>query len=174
VGYERFLESNPDYIGKVVFALIIVPSRDSITKYAERKKLIDEYIGNLNSRLGTITWQPVIYQYNHLSFEELTALYTSCDLALITPLRDGMNLVAKEFVASRKDGRGVLVLSEMAGASRELVDALLINPNDASELADIIRKGLEMSESEQSQRMALMQERIRSYDVVNWAADYFD
>lgn len=173
-GYERFLMDNPDYQGKVVFALNVVPSRDSITKYAERKKMIDEFIGNLNSRLGSITWQPIIYQYNHLSFEELTAMYITCDLALITPLRDGMNLVAKEFTASRKDGLGVLVLSEMAGASKELTEALLINPNDTGEIASMIKRGLEMTLEEQHERIVNMQDRVRRYDVVAWATDFFD
>lgn len=172
-GFEQFLEDNTDYHGKVVFVLSLVPSRDGISKYAERKRLIDEYIGNLNSRLGNISWQPVIYQYTHLSFAELAALYLSCDLALITPLRDGMNLVAKEFVASRRDKTGVLVLSEMAGSANELTEALLINPNDTAEISRSIFQGLEMSDSEQYSRMECMQTTIRQYDVVEWAADFF-
>ncbi|WP_342645379.1 bifunctional alpha,alpha-trehalose-phosphate synthase (UDP-forming)/trehalose-phosphatase [Mucilaginibacter sp. CSA2-8R] len=172
-GYREFLVQNPGYRGKVVFALVIVPSRDSIGKYAERKSLIDEYIGNFNSRFGNISWQPVIYQYGHLSFEELLGLYTACDLALITPLRDGMNLVAKEFVASRRDKQGVLVLSEMAGAAHELTEALLINPNDRKEIARMIRTGLEMSPAEQEKRMTAMQSRISSYNVVAWAKAFF-
>jgi len=171
--YEHFLINHPEYHGKVVFSLVVVPSRDTITKYAERKKLIDEFIGNLNSRLGTMFWQPVIYHYQHLSFEELMALYSSCDMALITPLRDGMNLVCKEFVASRKDGRGVLVLSDMTGAARELQDALIINPNDTEDIADCILQGLEMPAEEQEQRMRTMQERVRRYDVTAWAEDFF-
>ncbi|RYZ54574.1 MAG: bifunctional alpha,alpha-trehalose-phosphate synthase (UDP-forming)/trehalose-phosphatase [Sphingobacteriales bacterium] len=173
-GYEKFLTDNPDYAGRISFALVIVPSRDSITKYAERKRMIDEYIGDLNSRLGNMTWQPVMYQYGHLSFAELIALYTACDLALITPLRDGMNLVAKEFVASRKDGQGVLVLSEMAGAASELTDALLINPNDTKEIASMIKTGLEMSPAEQEERLAAMQQRVARYNVNAWALDFFE
>lgn len=173
-GYEKFLEENPDYAEKVVFALNIVPSRDSISKYAERKKMIDEYIGNINSRLGNMKWQPILYRYKHVSFNELVALYTACDLALITPLRDGMNLVAKEFVASRRDRKGVLVLSEMAGAAKELSEALLINPNDTAEISTMIKYGLEMSADEQEQRMAAMQARIVGYDVVEWARDFFE
>jgi trehalose 6-phosphate synthase/phosphatase len=173
-GFKKFLDKNPDYIGKVVFALIVVPSRDGIKKYAERKKEIDEFIANLNSTVGTLNWQPIIYQYNHLSFEELVALYTTCDLALITPLRDGMNLVAKEFAASRKDEQGVLVLSEMAGAAKELTEALLINPNDISEIASMIKQAIEMDSGEQEQRMQSMQTRIKQYDVVTWATDFFD
>ncbi|RYY51863.1 MAG: bifunctional alpha,alpha-trehalose-phosphate synthase (UDP-forming)/trehalose-phosphatase, partial [Chitinophagaceae bacterium] len=164
IAYERFLQRYPEYKGNIVFVLVMVPSRDTITKYSEKKKLIDEFIGNLNSTVGDISWQPVIYQYDHLDFNELLALYTTCDLALITPLRDGMNLVAKEFVASRKDEKGVLVLSEMAGAAAELKEALLINPNDADELADNIAAGLGMSEEEQRSRMRSMRQLVQKYD----------
>lgn len=136
--------------------------------------MIDEYIGNLNSRLGSIEWQPILYQYAHLSFNELVALYTACDLALITPLRDGMNLVSKEFVASRKDKQGVLVLSEIAGAAEELSDALLINPNDTAEIAEMIKYGLDMSADEQRGRIERMQDKIKAYDVTKWADDFFD
>jgi len=171
--YKLFLKNNPDYSGKIIFILVIVPSRDSINEYAERKKIIDEYVGNINSSLGTISWKPVNYQYRHLSSEELISLYAVCDVALITPIRDGMNLVAKEFVASRKDRRGVLILSEMTGAARELRDALLINPNDTKEIAEKIKYALSMNVDEQESRMAAMQERIRKYDVHAWARDYF-
>ncbi|HEU4633765.1 MAG TPA: bifunctional alpha,alpha-trehalose-phosphate synthase (UDP-forming)/trehalose-phosphatase [Flavisolibacter sp.] len=170
--YELFLQQNPDYQNKVVFVMVIVPSRDTIPKYAERKRIIDERISQVNSRMGNIHWQPVIYRYNSLPFEEMVALYTACDLALITPLRDGMNLVSKEFVSSRKDGKGVLVLSEMAGAARELTDALTINPNDIREIAQKIKTGLEMDGEEQRQRIEAMQSRIKNYDVQIWADDF--
>lgn len=170
--FEYFLKKNPQYHEKVIFILVIVPSRDNISKYKERKQIIDQTISQINSSLGRIHWQPVIYQYNALPFEGLLSLYTGCDLALITPLRDGMNLVAKEFVASRKDKKGVLVISEMAGAARELSDALIINPNDIIEMADAIKTGLEMPEKEQATRMEAMQTRIADYDVNIWAEDY--
>ncbi|WP_276131913.1 bifunctional alpha,alpha-trehalose-phosphate synthase (UDP-forming)/trehalose-phosphatase [Polluticoccus soli] len=172
--YEQFLSDFPEFREKVVFVMVVVPSRDTISKYAERKKMIDEYIGDLNSRIGNINWQPVIYQYNNLDFSELLALYTACDLALITPLRDGMNLVAKEFVASRKDKCGVLILSEMAGAARELTDSLIINPNDTAEIAQKIKQGLELSKEQQSRRITNMQSRLREYDVRTWAADFIE
>jgi trehalose 6-phosphate synthase/phosphatase len=171
-GYEDFLLNHPEFHNKVVFIMVIVPSRDTIGKYAQRKKLIDEAISDMNSRIGNMEWQPVIYQYNSLSFEKMLALYTASDLALITPLRDGMNLVAKEFVASRKDKKGVLVISEMAGASRELTDALIINPNDFREIGEKIKEGLEMSEHDQRERMETMQKRIAEYDVLAWASDF--
>jgi trehalose 6-phosphate synthase/phosphatase len=172
MAFDNFLKTYPQYVEKVVFILVIVPSRDSIAKYNEKKKFIDEYIGNFNSSTGTVLWQPIIYQYNSLEFDELVALYSCCDLALITPLRDGMNLVAKEFVASRKDKRGVLVISEMAGAARELTDALTINPNDIEEMAMKIKVGLEMSGEEQAKAMTTMQQRIKQYDVHAWADDF--
>ncbi len=172
MAYEHFLTNNPGYNGKVVFIMVIVPSRDTIPKYAERKKSIDELISRINSHIGNIHWMPVIYQYNSLDFEHMVALYGACDLALITPLRDGMNLVSKEFVASRKDKKGVLVLSEMAGAARELTDALTINPNDIAEMAERIKEGLEMPEEKQADLMTHMQERILNYDVKAWAEDF--
>ncbi len=171
-GYEHFLQKNPQYHNKVIFIMVIVPSRDTITKYAERKKMIDETISRINSKIGNIQWMPVIYQYNCLEFEEMLGLYTACDLALITPLRDGMNLVSKEFVASRKDKKGVLIISEMAGAARELTDALTINPNDIVEMAEKIKLGLEMDETEQKNALENMQRRIASYDVQAWADDF--
>jgi trehalose 6-phosphate synthase/phosphatase len=171
-GFRCFLERNPGYREKVVFVMVIVPSREYIPRYAERKKLIDEMIGNINSKIGTIHWQPVIYQYSSLDFEEMVALYTGCDMALITPLRDGMNLVAKEFAASRHDKRGVLLLSEMAGAARELTTAIHINPNDVEEIAEKIKVGLEMSTEEQGSRITAMQKRISQYDVITWANDF--
>ena len=170
--YELFLQQNPQFHEKVVFNLVIVPSRDTIQKYAERKSIINETISGINSKLGNYHWQPVVYQYNTLSFENMLTLYTACHLALITPLRDGMNLVSKEFVASRKDKKGVLIVSEMAGAARELTDALTINPNDIREMADKIKQGLEMSGEEQTRRMTTMQKRLSYYDVKAWADDF--
>ena len=172
--YEHFLMINPSYHEKVVFILVVVPSRDTISKYAERKKMIDESISNINSKIGNVHWQPVIYQYRALTFEEMLALYISCDIAMITPMRDGMNLVAKEFVASRKDLKGVLLLSEMAGAARELTDALIINPNDTDEMAEKLREGFEMGLSEQQRRIQSMQTRIKNYDVNIWADDFLN
>lgn len=170
--YASFLKANPTFQTRVVFVLVIVPSRDTVPKYMERKKMIEEMVSRINGELSTLHWQPIRYQYNPLSFEEMMALYTVCDLALITPLRDGMNLVAKEFVASRKDKKGVLILSELAGAARELTEALLINPNDTQEMAEAIREGFAMPEEEQEGRLNRMQKRIASYNVTEWARDF--
>jgi trehalose 6-phosphate synthase/phosphatase len=172
--FEKLLSDHPEYHGKVMFILVIVPSRENILKYSEGKKAIDEYIGNLNSTLGNITWQPIIYHYNHLDFKELIALYTTCDVALITPIRDGMNLVSKEFAASRQDEQGVLILSEMAGSAAELTEALLINPNDINEIAETIASAFEMNANEQQDRMRSLRKRIKRYNVNEWAKDIFE
>ena len=112
------------------FILNVVPSRDEIQAYNDRKRQLEEKIGTINGKFSTISWQPIIYRYQHLPFHELLALYQVADVALITPLRDGMNLVAKEFVASSVSRTGVLILSELAGAASELNEALLVNPTD--------------------------------------------
>jgi trehalose 6-phosphate synthase/phosphatase len=172
LAYEHFLQSYPEWKKKVVFIFVIVPSRDKVSRYSERKQIIDEIVSRVNGRQGNINWQPIVYQYGSLTDRELSALYGVCDLALITPIRDGMNLVSKEFVASRKDKQGVLILSEMAGAASELSEALLINPTDKIEMADKIKAGLELSPAKQERRIELMQERIRNYDVHHWAFDF--
>ena len=171
--YELFLRRFPQHHGKIVFNLVVIPSRDNIFRYAERKRMIDEFIGNLNSKVGSISWQPVIYRYTHLEFDELCALYSGCDIALITPLRDGMNLVSKEFVACRKQQDGVLILSDMAGAAKELTDALIINPNDVEELSEKIEEAVLMPVEEQRTRMQHMQKQVSRYDINAWAGDFF-
>lgn len=171
--YASFLEENPEYHGKVTFILNVVPSRDVISKYSERKKMVDELVGDLNSRMGNLNWQPVIYQYKHLTFEELMALYTACDIALITPVRDGMNLVAKEFIASRIEEKGVLILSELAGSARELTGSLFINPNDREKISDQLKRALTMPEDEQSERLKFMRDYLKEHDVKYWSSRFF-
>ncbi len=172
-GFETFLEKYPQWREKVIFILNIVPSRDEIPAYIERKKMIEEKVSTINGKYSTLHWQPLIYRYNHLSFNDLCALYVAAEVALITPLRDGMNLVAKEYVASSKNG-GVLVLSELTGAAAELNEALLLNPIDTEEMANFIHLALEMSADEQKRRMKIMQARLMDYDVVKWVNDFLD
>jgi trehalose 6-phosphate synthase/phosphatase len=136
--------------------------------------MIEEKIGTINGRFSTISWQPIIYRYNHLSFNELVALYQAADVALITPLRDGMNLVAKEYVASSTHGKGVLILSELAGAASELSEAILVNPTDTEDVASAITRALAMPLYEQRNRISLMQRRLQEYDVVKWVNDFMD
>jgi len=172
-GFEYFLERYPEWREKMVFILNIVPSRDTIPAYNDRKKQIEEKVGTINGRFSSISWQPVIYRYNHLPFKELIALYEAADVALITPLRDGMNLVAKEYVAS-STGRGVLILSELAGAAAELSEAILVNPTDVNDVASSITRALAMPIYEQRNRISLMQRRLQEYDVFKWVNDFMD
>jgi trehalose 6-phosphate synthase/phosphatase len=171
-GYQIFLEHNPGWHGRVTMILVVVPSRIGVEQYQLMRQQIDETVGRLNGTYGSLHWTPIIYQYRYLPIETLSALYTVADAALITPLRDGMNLVAKEYVATRAKQTGVLILSEMAGAAKELTEAVLINPNNREEIAEAIRTALEMPEHEQIRRNEAMQARLRRYDVVKWANDF--
>jgi trehalose 6-phosphate synthase/phosphatase len=172
-GFEHFLENHPEFREKIVFILNIVPSRDTIYSYNEMKKSIELQVSTINGRFSTLQWQPIIYRYNHLEFEELCALYQAADVALITPLRDGMNLVAKEFIASCID-KGVLILSELTGAASELNEAVLVNPTDTDEVANAIYSALMMPLIEQRSRLSYMQRRIAEYDVQKWINDFMD
>jgi trehalose 6-phosphate synthase/phosphatase len=170
-GFERFLDKNSEWRGKVVFILVIVPSRQIISKYNERKKLIEERVGRINGKYSSLEWQPIIYRYSNLPFEELCALYQEADAGLITPIRDGMNLVAKEYVASLQD-KGVLILSELAGAANEMGEAILVNPMDKEEVAQSILTALTMPLAEQRQRMETLQSRLKEYTVNHWVKDF--
>ncbi|MGZ3839365.1 MAG: bifunctional alpha,alpha-trehalose-phosphate synthase (UDP-forming)/trehalose-phosphatase [Flavisolibacter sp.] len=172
-GYEQFLTDYPEWQEKVVFIFNVVPSRDAIQTYSDSKGKIEEKVSMINGKFSTIHWQPLIYRYNHLTFEELCALYQVADVALITPLRDGMNLVAKEYVASCID-KGVLVLSELTGAANELSEALLVNPTDIDEVAKAIDTALDMPLVEQRSRLSYMQRRIANYDVQKWMSEFLE
>ena len=172
--FEMFLERHPKWQKRVVLAIVVVPSRVAVEQYSDMKCKIDELVGRINGRFGSIGWTPVIYQYRFLPFCPLVALYSASDVALITPLRDGMNLIAKEYVASRSDKEGVLILSEMAGAYKELAEALIVNPNSKEEIVEALREALEMPKAEQRRRSALMQNRLMRYDVVRWAKEFIE
>ncbi|WP_124981073.1 bifunctional alpha,alpha-trehalose-phosphate synthase (UDP-forming)/trehalose-phosphatase [Nonlabens xiamenensis] len=170
--FERFLETYPDYVEKVRLVMLAVPSRSNVPQYQLLKREIDELVGRINGKFATVSWTPIWYFYRSMPFTNLIDLYTSCDVALITPIRDGMNLVAKEYVATRTDRTGVLILSEMAGAAKEMNEALLINPNNMDLIARTIKKALEMPVEEQQKRNKYMQNRLRRYNVEKWAADF--
>jgi len=170
--FEMFLENNPQWREKVKLILIVVPSREAVDEYESMKHQIDEAVGRINGQYGGVGWTPIAYVYRSVPFERLIAAYSMASAALVTPLRDGMNLVAKEYVACRTDGTGVLILSEMAGAASELPEALLINPNSTEEIAEAIKTALEMPLDEQRHRLQAMQRRLRRYDVVRWAQDF--
>jgi trehalose 6-phosphate synthase/phosphatase len=166
--FELLLQRHPEWLGQVSLLMVVVPSRDQVAQYAALKEEIDELVGRLNAQFGTIAWTPIQYFYRSFPFEELVSLYRLADVALVTPVRDGMNLVAKEFVASKVEGNGVLILSERAGAAHELADALLINPTDTGQLADALHEALTMPLDEQRSRMASLRELVQSYDIFAW------
>jgi trehalose 6-phosphate synthase/phosphatase len=171
-GYELFLEQNPRWHGKTTLVLIVVPSRTEVELYHQIKRQIDEVVGHINGKFGSINWTPILYHYKFIPFDKLIALYNISHIALVTPLRDGMNLIAKEYVAAKTDGKGVLVLSEMAGASKELREAIIINPNDLDEIAMALKAALEMPEEEQERRNRIMQSRLKRHDVTHWADSF--
>lgn len=171
-GYENFLTNNPQWQGKVVLMMVVVPSRIGVEHYRLMKRQIDEQVGKINGKFGSVSWTPIIYQYKYLPSNELMALYSASQVALITPIRDGMNLIAKEYVASRIDDSGVLILSEMAGAAKELGEAIIINPNDCQEIGEALRQALEMPVDEQKKRMQAMQTRLRRYNVIKWGNEF--
>src|SRR5690606_27794754 len=121
---------------------------------------------------STLNWQPIHYFYRSFPLEMLSAIYASADIALVTPLRDGMNLVCKEYIASRTTGTGVLILSEMAGASKELYEALIINPTNKEAVAEAIYSALQMPEDEQKRRMELLQQTVQKFDIHHWVNQF--
>lgn len=172
--FELFLQQYPEWKGRVVFILVVVPSRDEINKYWERRQMIELNISRINGLYGNYSYTPVVYQYQSIPFEKMAGLFSVADLTFISPIRDGMNLVAKEFVATRQDGAGVLMLSELAGAAHELGEAMLFNPLDTKQMAEQIHHSLKMPLDEQRQRMRQMQTYIRKHNVFHWAKDFLD
>jgi trehalose 6-phosphate synthase/phosphatase len=165
---DRFFKKYPEYIGKISLLLVVVPSRDQVPSYKSLKEEVDEWVGRINGRYSTMDYSPVYYFYRSFPINELSAFYRLCDIAMITPLRDGMNLVCKEYIASRIHKKGVLILSEMAGAAKELSDAILVNPNNRDEMIDSIYRALNMAEDEQQKHMEIMQRTLRTYTIFNW------
>ncbi|GAB3826369.1 bifunctional alpha,alpha-trehalose-phosphate synthase (UDP-forming)/trehalose-phosphatase [Hymenobacter jeollabukensis] len=172
--FELLLTRHPELHNHVTLLMLVVPSRDQVAQYQALKEEIDELVGRINGQYRTISWSPIQYFYRSYPVEELSALYRLADVALVTPMRDGMNLVAKEFVASKLDRHGVLVLSERAGAARELSDALIINPTDTSQVADTLFEALMMPEDEQQQRMQGLQAIVQRYNIHAWVELFMD
>jgi trehalose 6-phosphate synthase/phosphatase len=172
--FDYFLEKNPKYREKVTLIHVAVPSRARVEHYRMLKKQVDELVGQINGKYGTIGWMPVWYLYRFLSFPNLLALYNIADVGLITPLKDGMNLIAKEFIATKIDGQGVLILTEMAGAARELGEAIIVNPNNKEEIAKALKEALTMPNEEQKERNRIMQRRLQRYNVERWAHDFME
>lgn len=169
---ERLLTRHPEWSERVRFVQIAVPSRAGLPAYKRVRQAVEELVASINGRFGTQRWTPIRYVCHSVSDVELSALYRAADVLLVTPLRDGMNLVAKEFVASRSDGDGVLVLSEFAGAAEELTSAVLVNPYDVDGMAEAIHCALIMPREERRKRMAELRAHVMTHDVSSWAAGF--
>ncbi len=172
--FDSFLENNPEYKEKVTLIHASAPSRTKVEHYKLLKKQVDELVGRINGRHSTIGWTPIWYLYRSLPFNDITALYNVADVALVTPLKDGMNLIAKEFIATKTNGKGVLILSEMAGSARELGEAIIVNSNDKEEIVKSLKLALEMPEEEQIENNRTMQKRLERYNIERWAKDFMD
>ena len=172
--FENFLNQYPQYHKKVTLVMVAVPSRTEVDAYKELRDGIEQTVSRINGKYATVDWTPVSYQFKNQEFDKLVALYAKADIALVTPVRDGMNLVAKEYIASKQRTNGVLILSELTGAADELPEALIINPNDTASVVRALDDAVKMEESSQRERLAAMQRRISNYDVTRWAEDFLD
>jgi len=172
-GFRRLLETHRESRGRITMFQVVIPSREDIPEYKKLKINIEMLISEINGEYSTPGWTPIHYFYRSVPRDELLGYYRAAHIALVTPLRDGMNLVAKEFCAARADDLGVLVLSEFAGAAEELSNgALLVNPNDTDAIAACLYSALTMSEAEQERRMKMMRFAVRTNDVFHWARSF--
>lgn len=170
-GIELFLEQHPAYMRRFTFVQIGAPSRTDIDRYRQFLDEVSAEADRINARFQAGRWKPIVFLKKHHSHEEISRYYRAASVCLVTSLHDGMNLVAKEFVASRDDERGVLILSTFAGAAHELSDALLVNPYDVEQVADAIHRAIEMPEDQQSLRMQRMRQIVREHNIYRWAAN---
>ena len=166
---ERFFEKYPEYLGRFTFVELGAPSRTHIKKYRDLGTEIEETVEKINWRFRTKTWRPIVFLKAHHTHEAIGPYYMASDLCMVTSLHDGMNLVAKEFVAARDDGDGVLILSQFTGASRELKDALIVNPYDIEQMADAICLALRMPPEERRDRMERMRANVHDHNIYRWA-----
>lgn len=172
--FDRFLEKYPEWKEKTALIMIVAPSRTDVPSYMELKTELDALVSQINSKHGTIGWTPITYFFRTFSFKGLSALYGLSDILLVTPLRDGMNLVVKEYIAARKNHQGVVILSETTGASGELGEAILVNANNIDEIADSVNQALNVPIDEQKRANKLMKVRIQQGNVDHWAADFIE
>ena len=168
---ERFLEKNPSYLGKFTFVQIGAPSRTLLKSYSDMVNAVESEAQRINQKFKSKNWKAILLLKRHHSHEEIAPYYSSADFCMVTSLHDGMNLVAKEFIASRNQNDGALILSRFAGASRELQGAIIVNPYDIEKSADAIKLALEMTAEEQGQRMKQMRLIIVRYNIFSWAAE---
>jgi trehalose 6-phosphate synthase len=168
--FERLLMRHPEWLGKVVFVQVGAPSRDQLTRYQALGREVDELVTGINTRFGTDGWRPVVYVPEHREPAQIASLYRASSVCVVSSLHDGMNLVAKEFIASRTDHRGVLVLSRFTGAARELSEALQVNPFAVDAFGDALHEALLMPEDQQERRMRALIARVQGHTVYDWAA----
>jgi trehalose 6-phosphate synthase/phosphatase len=170
--YARLLKSEPELCGAVVLVQVAVPSRENIESYQELTNEVNQLIGEINGEFGTAHWSPIVYIHRGIPRAELVALYHRADVAWVSPLRDGMNLVAKEYVACKPDGKGVLVLSWFAGAAAEMGEALLVNPYDEERTAAMVSRALRMEDQEKQERMLALHARVIRNNVFRWGETF--
>jgi trehalose 6-phosphate synthase/phosphatase len=170
LAYDRCLTRNPSLREKLLFIQLAVPTREKVGAYTELRRDVNELVGRINSHHGTATGGPLQLLYRSVPLTQLVALYRAAHVMAVTPLRDGMNLVAKEYVASRVDGDGVLVLSEFAGAAAQLREALVVNPYDLGAVSSAIVAALDMPEHTRRARMAALRTQVADEDVSAWVA----
>jgi trehalose 6-phosphate synthase len=170
-GIERFLDQHPSFREKFTFVQIGAPSRTHIERYQDLMTEVEEEADRINRRFRTGAWKPIVFLKRHHSHAEILPYYREADLCLVTSLHDGMNLVAKEYVAARHDEQGTLILSRFTGASHELADALMVNPYDTDELAQAIHAALTMAPDEQKARMQRMRAVVKKHNVYRWAGN---
>ena len=168
-GIERLLELFPAYQGKLTFVQVGAPSRGEIKRYQDLMNEVEHEAERINQRFKTSNWKPIVFLKRHHSHQEIQPYYRECDFCMVTSLHDGMNLVAKEYIASRYDEQGALILSRFTGASHELPDALIVNPYDTDELARAVHKAVSMSTEEQKMRMQRMRASVKEHNVYRWA-----
>jgi glucosylglycerol-phosphate synthase len=172
LAFERFLERHPEAHGNVSFIQIAVPTRTGMEEFQEVRRQVEGAVGRINGQFATMDWRPVLHFYGSFDRPELTAFYLAADLIWVTPLRDGLNLVVKEFVACRGDSAAAVVLSEFAGVAAELEGPILVNPYSPDDMDRALEQGLALSDGEARQRMDLMRERVLTWDVQAWAAAF--
>ncbi len=170
-GIERFMEKSPAYVGRFTFVELGAPSRTLIERYKNLGDEVEAEVERINNRFKTKDWKPIVLLKKQHSAKEIEPYYKAADLCMVTSLHDGMNLVAKEYVASRINEDGALILSRFTGASRELRDAIVINPYDVEQTADAIQRALEMDPLEKTARMQHMRENVRDHNIYRWAAN---
>jgi len=174
LAFERLLTDHPEWRERVRLVQVAVPSRGNVSAYRRFRREVDALVGRINGQFATPTWVPVHYMYRGVPQTQLLSLYRTADVMLVTPMRDGMNLVAKEFVASRSDEEGVLILSELAGAADELLDAVIVNPYDVDGMAEAMHLALTMDAGERGRRMRALRAQVSANDVHRWCSGFLE